>query len=61
MLPTVTRVDVCFWHKADIATRSINVRFWGFGTHILILQEFSTLPFCYPHAYPLPELLAAVC
>jgi hypothetical protein len=20
---------VCFWHKADIRTRSINVRFWG--------------------------------
>jgi len=20
---------VCFWHKADIPTRSINVRFWG--------------------------------
>jgi len=22
-------VDVCFWHKADITTRSSNVRFWG--------------------------------
>ena len=21
--------DVCFWHKADITTRSTNVRFWG--------------------------------
>jgi len=23
------RHNVCFWHKADIPTRSINVRFWG--------------------------------
>jgi len=22
-------LNVCFWHKADIRTRSINVRFWG--------------------------------
>jgi hypothetical protein len=21
--------NVCFWHKADIATRSVDVRFWG--------------------------------
>jgi hypothetical protein len=29
-----------------------NVRFWGFGAHILILQEFSTFPAFYPHADP---------
>ena len=47
---------VRFWHKADIARLSSNVRFWGFGTHILILQEFTTFPLCYPpHAYPLAE------
>jgi hypothetical protein len=23
--------DVCFWHKADIATRSTNVPFWGYA------------------------------
>jgi hypothetical protein len=22
-------IDVRYWHKADIPTRSINVRFWG--------------------------------
>jgi AbiV family abortive infection protein len=42
-------------HKADIPWLSSNVRFWGFGAHILILQEFSTLPLCYPHTYPLAE------
>jgi len=21
--------DVCFWHKADIPTRLVNVRYWG--------------------------------
>ena len=42
---------VRFWHKADIARLSSNVRFWGFGTHILILHAFSTLPTFYPHAY----------
>jgi hypothetical protein len=39
-----------FGGKADIPTRSINVRF--FGAHILILHEFSTFPLGYPHAYP---------
>src|SRR6516164_10339807 len=31
-LPACSRehvADVRFWHKADISTRSINVRFWG--------------------------------
>jgi len=23
------KADVCFWHKADIQTGSVNVRFWG--------------------------------
>jgi len=32
-----------------------NVRFWGFGAHLLILQAFSTLPHFYPHTYPLAE------
>jgi hypothetical protein len=27
--------DVCFWHKADITTRSTNVRFWGQSGHCL--------------------------
>ena len=39
---------VRFWHKADITRLSSNVRFWGYGTHILILQAFSTLPLGYP-------------
>src|SRR6516162_3033885 len=47
--------NVCFWHKADITAVLIHVRFWGFGTHILILQEFTTFPLCYPHAYTLAE------
>src|SRR5215471_7049411 len=25
--------NVCFWHKADIPTRSTNVRFWGQSGH----------------------------
>ena len=25
------RPNVRFWHKADITTRSTNVRFWGFN------------------------------
>ena len=36
----------------------IHVRFWGFGTHILILHEFSTFPLGYPHAYPQAEFAA---
>jgi hypothetical protein len=27
----LNRLDVCFWHKADIPTRSTNVRFRGFN------------------------------
>ena len=27
--PILPAVDVCFWHKADIAAVLINVRFWG--------------------------------
>jgi hypothetical protein len=48
-------LNVRFWHLADITRLSFNVRFWGFGAHIVILQAFSTLPLCYPHAYPLAE------
>jgi hypothetical protein len=29
--------------------------FWGFGAHILILQEFLALLPGYPHTYPLAE------
>src|SRR5262249_61700840 len=29
MSSTVTRIDVRFWHKADITGLSSNVRFWG--------------------------------
>ena len=29
MSSTVTGVDVCFWHKADIQLSSVNVRFRG--------------------------------
>jgi len=25
----VAAQNVCFWHKADMRTRSTNVRFWG--------------------------------
>jgi hypothetical protein len=28
-ISTLDSDDVRFWHKADIPTRSTNVRFWG--------------------------------
>jgi hypothetical protein len=35
--------DVRVWHKADIPTRSINVRFWGFPATPLKLQDYSAI------------------
>ena len=32
--------------------RSINVRFWGFGAHLMILQAFLASLRSYPHTYP---------
>ena len=29
------QMDVCFWHKADIATALNDVRFWGQSGHQL--------------------------
>ena len=53
------QVTLGFWHKADITAVLIHVRFWGFGAHILILQEFSTFRRCYPHGYPPGRILLA--
>jgi hypothetical protein len=36
---------------------SMDIRFWGFGAHILILQAFLALPPATPTFTPLPNLL----
>jgi hypothetical protein len=45
-------------HKADISRLSSNVRFWGFGAHLLTLQEFSTLPPWLPPRLPPGRIVA---
>jgi hypothetical protein len=36
-----------------------DVRFWGFGAQILILQEFLAYLLGYPHTYPPSEFAGA--
>ena len=36
---TAHTCDVCFWHKADIARMSPNVRFWGKSGHCFDLPQ----------------------